>query len=448
MSSSPSMTVEQRILHRLSTSAEEAVPYERLKKELQLGSSGGEGAVRRLMEQNRVRLRRGNGADAQIYISIVNDINENLSLVLDAVRASGSSGIDQSQLLGKVRMPKTELGKALAALTAKNLIKEHRSFTNRAKRIYTLFNIDPSSSITGGAMYCGEELDVAFVDEWRRELTRFVSARRMVSFDQMKRHVEAVQSAGRGHGPGTALSTSGHVPNHLPGASSQPHNLPVVFTMIDSAPQRPAVGGVSSSASGAASASSSYTFLAKQLSDLDLRTLVHTLVLDGVLEMLIPATTEGVSTPQYQLACGQSVMRHFTAQARRPRQRSLPTGVEGPALQRARQEGDLSLGLSTHLSTAPSSSPSTNAFGAASGLVPDIESDGPSCSIMEALLQSSLWEPAPVSQPSAKDALDGWSYMPAVGFPCLGCPLLEQCSASCRGVVNPKSCAYLKDWLS
>ncbi|KAG5474086.1 hypothetical protein CUR178_04197 [Leishmania enriettii] len=443
-----STAVEQRILHRLSTSAEEAIPYERLKKELQLGSSGGEGAVRHLMEQNRVRLCRGNGDDAQIYISIVNDINENLSLVLDAVRASGSSGIDQSQLLSKVRMPKTELGKALAALTAKSLIKEHRSFTNRAKRIYTLFNIDPSSHITGGAMYCGEELDVTFVDEWRRELTRFVSTRRMVSFDQIKRHVEAVQSAGRVHGAGMASSTPGLAVNHLPSSPSQSYNLPVVFTMIDSTPQRLLGGSVTSLASGVASAGSSYAFVAKQLSDLDLRTLVHTLVLDGVLEMLIPATTEGVNTPQYQLAHGQSVMRHFTVQARRPRQRSLPTRVEGPVLQHARKEDDLALELPVHPSAAPTFSPSIDAAGVGSGLVSDIEGDGPSSSTMESLRQSSLWEPAPVSQPSAKDAVDGWSYMPAVGFPCLGCPLLAQCSASCRGVVNPKSCTYLKDWLS
>ncbi|CAG9577869.1 conserved hypothetical protein [Leishmania major strain Friedlin] len=448
MSLSSSMTVEQRILQRLSACAEEAIPYERLKRELQLGSSGGEGAVRQLMEQNRVRLRRGNGADTQIYISIVNNINENLSLVLDAVRGSGSSGIDQTQLLSKVRMPKTELGKALAALTAKNLIKEHRSFTNRAKRIYTLFNIDPSTHITGGAMYCGEELDVAFVDEWRRELTRFVSTRRMVSFDQIKRHVEAVQSAASSRGSGSALPTAGLAANHPSGTSTQPYNLPVVFTMIDSAMQRHVGGGPSSSTSGMTSAGSSYAFVAKQLSDLDLRTLVHTLVLDGVLEMLIPATTEEVNTPQYQLAHGQSVMRHFTAQARRPRQRTLSTGMEGSALQRVRHENDSALGLSGHPSAAPSSLASTAAAGVGSGCIPDIEDDGLSSSTMEVLRQSSLWEPAPVSQPSSKDAVDGWSYMPAVGFPCLGCPLLDQCSVSCRGVVNPKGCTYLKGWLS
>ncbi|GET90418.1 hypothetical protein, conserved [Leishmania tarentolae] len=449
MSLSSSMTVEQRILHRLSTCAEEAIPYERLKKELQLGSSGGEGAVRQLMEQNRVRLRRGNGSDTQIYISIVNNINENLSLVLDAVRASGSSGIDQTQLLSKVRMPKTELGKALAALTAKNLIKEHRSFTNRAKRIYTLFNVDPSTHITGGAMYCGEELDVAFVDEWRRELTRFVSTRRMVSFDQIKRHVEVVQRASGGRGGGISPPTTGVAANPQFGTSAQSCNRPVVFTMIDSAMQRPVGSGPSSSTSGMASAGSSYTFVAKQLSDLDLRTLVHTLVLDGVLEMLIPAITEEVSTPQYQLAHGQSVMRHFTVQARRPRQRGWSTGMEGPAMQRVRHEKDLSLGLTEHPSATPSSSASISvARGVNGGGIPDIEDNGFSSSTMEVLRQSSLWEPASVSQPSSKDAVDGWSYMPAVGFPCLGCPLLDQCSLSCRGVVNPKGCYYLKGWLS
>ncbi|KAG5490420.1 hypothetical protein JKF63_00540 [Porcisia hertigi] len=455
MSLSSSMTVEQRILHRLSTCAEEAIPYERLKKELQLGTSGGEGAVRQLMEQNRVRLRRGTGADTQIYISIVNNINENLSLVLDAVRASGSTGIDQTQLLSKVRMPKTELGKALTALAAKNLIKEHRSFTNRAKRIYTLFNIDPSSHITGGAMYCGEEIDVAFVDEWRRELTRFVSTRRMVSFDQIKRHAEGVQSAGGGRVNGSAPPSAVYTSNHLHDTPTQPGSVPVVFTMINSTVQRPGGGGPSSSSGMMTSVGGNHSFVAKQLSEQDLRTLVNTLVLDGVLEMLVPATTEEVNTPQYQLACGQSVMRHFTAQTRRLRQRPLSPGMEGPASQRGRHENDSASGSAGYLAAALSSSTSAahgaggygRDLGESGGLFSNIEGDGVCRSTMDALRQSSLWEPAPVSQPSAKDAIDSWSYMPAVGFPCLGCPLLEQCSSSCRGLVNPKSCAYLKDWL-
>lgn len=438
LSSSPSMTVEQRILHRLSTCAEEAIPYERLKKELQLGSSGGEGAVRQLLEQNRVRLSRGAGADAQIYISIVNNISENYSIVLDLVRASGSSGIDQAQLLLKARMPKTELVKAVAALLSKNLIKEHRSVTNRAKRIYTLFNIDPSSHVTGGTMYCGEELDVAFVDEWRRELTRFISTRRMVSFDQIKRHVEAAQGGGTGSNIGNSAPAAA-------GSAAASASNSVVFTMIDTAVQRgggatpssaSSWGGGGSSSSGGGGGGGGFPFVSKQLSEQDLRTLVHTLVLDGVLEMLIPASAEEVHRPQYQLATGQSVMRHFTAQRSGPRSESLYGSADSPARQRARHDRDsFSGGLAA-------------AGGAGGGSLLDIEGGGLSSSTLESLRQASRWEPAPVSLPSSREAVNGWAYMPAVGIPCLGCPLLTQCSPTGHGVVNPKSCAYLKDWLS
>lgn len=414
-SSSTQASLEQRILMRLSTAAEEAIPYERLKRELNLGTSGGDGIIRQLATQNRVSLRRGTGGDNQIYISIVNNINESLSLVLDAVRASGESGIDQTQLLNKVRMPKTELGKALTALAAKSLIKEHRSFTNRAKRIYTLFHIDPSAHVTGGTMYCGEELDTAFVDEWRRELVRYVSTRRMVSFDQIKRHVEAVQSASSsGGGGGGATGTS-------PSSSA-------VVTMIDSAG-----GGAGTRPAAATSSTPNVIFSSKQLSEVDLRTVVQTLVLDGVLETLIPDSQEEVSTPQYQIACGQNVMRHFTAQPR-PRQpltHLRPVGVEGELpRQRVRREGFCGDGS-----------------GSACAPLLDIEHDSIGSAI-ETLRMGSVWEPAPISQPSAQEAVDGWSYMAAVGFPCLGCPQLERCSVSGRGVINPKGCVYLRDWLS
>lgn len=38
-----------------------------------------------------------------------------------------------------------------------------------------------------------------------------------------------------------------------------------------------------------------------------------------------------------------------------------------------------------------------------------------------------------------------WFYMGAVGYPCLGCPLLSSCSEG--GVVNPTDCVYLHDWM-
>jgi hypothetical protein len=456
-SSSPSPSVEQRILTRLAMSVEEAIPYERLKRELNLGAAGGEGVIRQLMEQNRVRLRRGTGGDNQIFISLVNNINESLSLVLDAVRASGETGIDQTQLLSSVRMPKAELGKALAALAAKNLIKEHRSFTNRAKRIYTLFHIDPSAHVTGGTMYCGEDLDTAFVDEWRRELVRFVSTRRMVGFDQIKRHVEAVQSAntssssngGGGGAAGAGTSTGGG------GDGGTSPTAPLVVTMIDSAYLRPSVTTASGTSAASAGSSSSVgngsvaPFSSKQLSEVDLRTLVHTLVLDGVLEMLVPDSQEEVSAPQYQIAFGQNVMRHFTVQARlRQRTPAAAAVTDGPPpRQRLRRDGGGFAGAEAGVGVMLPSSSSFYAASRTEGLLPDIEHDNLG-STMDALRQVAVWEPAPVSQPSAQEAVDGWSYMPALGFPCLSCPQLERCSVSGRGVINPKSCAYLKDWLS
>lgn len=464
-SPSPATSVEQRILDRLSKAAEEAIPYEQLKRELNLGAPGSEGVIRQLMGQNRIRARRGTGSDTQIYISIVNNINESFSLVLDAVRASGEGGIDQTQLLNKVRMPKAELGKALAALAAKNLIKEHRSFTNRAKRIYTLFHIDPSAHVTGGTMYCGDDLDTAFVDEWRRELARFVSTRRMVGFDQIRRHVEAVQSASSsaGGGGGQSLSSNhSHTPGGAHNTTTSPVTPPVV-TMIDSAYTRstantanatPALNS-SGLGSGAVGAGSSTNFSTKQLSEMDLRTLVHTLVLDGVLEILIPDSREEVSAPQYQIACGQSVMRHFTVQAR-TRQR-YPAGLDGPPRQRVRRDGWISGAEGNAAAAAGGSHGSissggavmthTSTFASGSRTLPDIEHDGIG-SAVDALRQASLWEPAPISQPSSQEAVDGWAYMPALGFPCLGCPQIERCSVSGKGVINPKSCAYLKDWLS
>lgn len=196
--------IQQAILVRLSTDSHGSVLFSQVQQEIEADARLTANALRGLLESRRVSLRRGSGTDTQMYLSLASDLNENLSVVLDTVRASGTSGVDQAQLMAKLRISKSELVKSLHALISQKYIQERRSFTNRAKRIYLLYHLEPSAQVTGGTFYCGEELDIMLVDELRRRLVVFVEQQQQLELQQMS----FVNSSDVYHG--TNAAAAGH----------------------------------------------------------------------------------------------------------------------------------------------------------------------------------------------------------------------------------------------
>lgn len=384
-----SSELQERILTRLSTGGRDAVPSDVLQQELGADAKETASALRALLENRRVTLRRGGAGDTRTYLSLSNDLSENFSLVLDAIRASGCTGVDQAQLASKLRLPKSEILKAIHALLAQKHIQERRSFTNRAKRIYLLFHLKPSSQVTGGTLYCGEELDTPFVDELRRRMVALVTHKRSVSLAEMTKFLEeecAMGNAGGDGGDRGGTSPHSTGPSFSASPFASPSN-PIAFisssggSIFPGVPPNPIPTPMHS----------------KRVLPRDVQVLLQSLVLDGVLDEV----RDPGQVSQYQLTTGNNIMRHFTCQ--RKRQRGSDAMVPGSS---HRQQ------------------------------------------LLALMHDVGLWEPAPVSQPTAGlSEAGGWSYMAGQGFPCLGCPMLATCTASDKGLINPVQCSYLNEWL-
>lgn len=428
--------MQQRILTRLSTAGQEAVPFDLIQREIAADPKLIAAALRGLLEGRQVTLRRGSAGDTQTYLSLAHDLTESVSVVLDAIRASGTTGVDQVQLASKLRLAKTEVLKALHSLMAQKLIQERRSFTNRAKRIYLLYNLEPSAQVTGGTFYCGEELDVAYVDELRRRIVAFVSLKLSVSLDQIVRYLEEACGGGGG-----AFSESVMAATSL--------SSPITFINASGASDFATVPPTTPLPNN------------KRLARRDVLLLTQTLVLDGVLDEVQPSERLEV---QYQLSSGCNVMRHFTCQRKRSRAPSANAGNHSGSTT-APSSSSSSGGVTTSSSVSAAADAlvrealaghfgSTVAASASSSSSGDVVENEESTQIRrrrQALLtimaEEGLWEPAPISQPSAGEG-NGWAYMPASGLPCLGCPQLAMCSTSGKGIINPRQCAYLKEWLN
>ncbi|CCW59643.1 unnamed protein product [Phytomonas sp. EM1] len=427
---SPDASIEQvkkRILHTLASAGQEAVLLEQVQQGLQADPKIVSSALRELLESRQVRLGRGNGAagpggatDTRAYLSLVNNLSESVSLVLGMIRASGSTGVDQAQIASRLRMSRMDVLKALQTLLAHKHIQERRSFANRAKRIYLMFHIEPSEGVTGGTLYCGEELDVAYVDELRRRMVAYVFQKRSATMEEIIHFVEGETTVGQSHqinsgtpeSPITLIESRHH--------NSSPSSAPPVMTD-------------------------------RHISPRDVEILVQSLVLDGVFD---DARATLDAAPVYRLATGHNVIRHFTCVRKHPSRRDK------------RQRQEISKGVKRE---EDSSNDSAIPFRRSYRLGDDVATN---VELYSRMSEECEWEPACVSRPSAGltsepihyssgdedigrgapddgcGATTGWAYMPAIGFPCLGCPQLSNCSVSENGLLDPKQCFYLREWLN
>ncbi|CCW67375.1 unnamed protein product [Phytomonas sp. Hart1] len=427
---SPDASIEQvkkQILHTLSSAGQEVVLLEQVQRSLQTDPKTVSSALRELLESRQVNLSRGNGAagpgggtDTRTYLSLVNNLSESVSLVLGVIRASDRTGVDQAQISSRLRMSRTDVLKALQTLLAQKHIQERRSFANRAKRIYLMPHIEPSEGVTGGTLYCGEELDVAFVDELRRRIVAYVFQKHSATMEEILRFVEGETTVGQ------SRPINGEAPES-----------PVTLIESRHYNSKPSPGQL--------------VMTDRNISPRDVEILVQSLILDGVFDDV--QTTLG-AVPVYRLATGHNVIRHFTCVRKQPSKRE----------KRKREDTDKGV-----IRDESSRNHQTGPLGRS------YRQDGSgiaSSELYSLMSEESQWEPACVSRPSAGLSLEsiqddnggkgvgcdvsdsdqndatGWAYMPAVGFPCLGCPQLSNCSVTEKGLIDPKQCFYLREWLS
>lgn len=411
---------KDRIIEYLSRHAE-AVEQQSLREQLQLSLDQFKNALRELMEDNRVTMSR---TSSGIVIGLSSrGLSENFALVLEEVRRSGRSGVDQASLTAALRLSKSEVTKALNSLVAQKYVKECRSFTNRAKKMYLLFGLEPSAQVTGGCFYWGEELDVNFLDSLRCLLVSFLYQRKRATLQEIERFIDSLSM--REEGTSTSPQSSpASIREELQHYSASPVS---VIASDTSSPlfSSPLQSGHSGAPGGdphaqAAQAqrqrqvvyAAANSLASKRLAPKDIKIVTQSLVLDGVVDELLdgaeedefgsfPLSEESGVRPgrvYYQLARGKNAMRHFSVL-------SLP--VEAVGRKRGRSEGL----VGRH-----------------------VGGEGEERTTMV---------PSPLSLPSGPAA--EWSYMPALGFPCLGCPQLTVCRAG--GVVNSSECSYLSDFL-
>ncbi|EPX73576.1 DNA-directed RNA polymerase III complex subunit Rpc34 [Schizosaccharomyces octosporus yFS286] len=98
-------------------------------------------------------------------------------IVYDFIKNAGNEGIWTKTLTLRTNLHVHVVNRCLKALESKNLVKPIKSVKNPTRKIYMLYDLVPSSELTGGPWFTDQELDVEFIENLKKVVYRFIHAK-------------------------------------------------------------------------------------------------------------------------------------------------------------------------------------------------------------------------------------------------------------------------------
>ncbi|ORY94168.1 RNA polymerase Rpc34 [Syncephalastrum racemosum] len=160
-------------------------------------------AMNSLLKKNALEMMQQNGENLLRAVDLkeaekASKLNEEGRLVYNTIRAAGNEGIWSKDLKKKTNLHAIVLQRTIKLLEQRQEIKAVKHVKYPTRKIYMLFNLQPSSEVTGGAWYTDQELDTEFIDSLKTACLKYISAR---SFPRNEDVRDAVFSAEHEHYP-------------------------------------------------------------------------------------------------------------------------------------------------------------------------------------------------------------------------------------------------------
>ena len=109
------------------------------------------------------------------------------------IQSSGNTGIWTKELKQKSNLPLPQMTKIFKALEMRKLIKGVKHVAQQNRKVYMLYELEPSREITGGAWYTEHEYDAEFINVLRDQCVKFILLKKRVTLDDVCDFVRATK---------------------------------------------------------------------------------------------------------------------------------------------------------------------------------------------------------------------------------------------------------------
>lgn len=104
-------------------------------------------------------------------------MSEDEAMIYSYIEASGREGIWTKTIKAKTNLHQHIVVRCLKALENQRYIKSIKSVKHPTRKIYMLYNLQPSIEVTGGPWFTDSELDTEFIDSLLTVIWRFVASK-------------------------------------------------------------------------------------------------------------------------------------------------------------------------------------------------------------------------------------------------------------------------------
>lgn len=118
----------------------------------------------RLKDPSKAKIAKGADNEEKIVYTIIEE--------------AGNKGIWIRDIRFKSNLMPTQLNKILKSLETKKFIKAVKSVAASKKKVYMLYNLEPDTSVTGGAWYQDQDFEAEFVDVLNQQCYRFLEKKK------------------------------------------------------------------------------------------------------------------------------------------------------------------------------------------------------------------------------------------------------------------------------
>ncbi|SCW02611.1 LAFE_0F10418g1_1 [Lachancea fermentati] len=129
--------------------------------------------IKLIKQNNELRFQAVDVAEAQKKAAMSADE----ALVYSYIEASGREGIWTKTIKARTNLHTHVVSKCLKSLESQRYVKSVKSVKYPTRKIYMLYNLQPSIEVTGGPWFTDSELDVEFINSLLTIVWRFVSER-------------------------------------------------------------------------------------------------------------------------------------------------------------------------------------------------------------------------------------------------------------------------------
>mmetsp|Transcript_19379 Transcript_19379/g.42417 ORF Transcript_19379/g.42417 Transcript_19379/m.42417 type:complete len:291 (-) Transcript_19379:377-1249(-) len=106
-------------------------------------------------------------------------------LVYQLIKNASTTGIWTKDLRNKSNLSQVQMSKVLKILEMRKLIKAVKSVASKNRKVYMLYELEPSKELTGGAWYTEQEFDAEFIQVLRDHCLKFVMHKGRVTLEEL-----------------------------------------------------------------------------------------------------------------------------------------------------------------------------------------------------------------------------------------------------------------------